>query len=111
MNTTRPRILAIEADPDRRRQLERILRERVNADVAVAESAPAAVRAIDFHSPDLVVAWMLLPPRDDAQVMSHLNAIDDAVRPLGARVTELPLTPTRLLELIGEIEDDSLQVT
>jgi CheY-like chemotaxis protein len=81
MKTSRPRILAIEADPDRRRQLERFLRERVNADVAVAESAPAAVRAIDFQSPDLVVASMLLPPRDDAQVMEHLNTIDVESRP------------------------------
>lgn len=38
------------------------------------------------------------------------NAIEDALRPLGVRVTELPLTPTRLLELMGALPDDSLTV-
>jgi CheY-like chemotaxis protein len=106
MNMSRPRILAIEADPDRRRQLERFLRERVNADVAVAESAPAAVRAIDFHSPDLVLASMLLPPGDDEQVMSHLKTIDDASRPPVLVVPPLhqPARPSpvrRLLHRLG----------
>lgn len=31
------------------------------------------------------------------------NAIEDALRPFGARVTELPLTPDRVLGLMGEI--------
>lgn len=38
------------------------------------------------------------------------NAIEDALRPLGVRVTELPLTPTRLLELMGVLPEDSLTV-
>jgi CheY-like chemotaxis protein len=106
MKTSRPRILAIEADPDQRRQLERFLRERVDADVAVAESAPAALRAIDFHAPDLVVTSMLLPPQDDVQVMSHLNAIDAASRPPVLVVPPLyqparPSTVRRLLHRVG----------
>lgn len=105
MNTVRPRILAIEADPDRRRQLEVFLRERVNADVSIAESAPAALRAINFHSPDLVVASMLLPPRDDAQVMSRLNAIDDASRPpvLIVPPLHLPARPSPLRRLLHRL--------
>ena len=39
------------------------------------------------------------------------NAIEDALARSAARVTELPLTPTRMLELIGEIPDDSLPLT
>ena len=81
MTTTRPRILAIETDPDRRLQLEQFLHEAANADVTVAESAEAALRAIRFQLPDVIVASMLLPPREDAQVMSHLDTIDDASRP------------------------------
>ena len=34
------------------------------------------------------------------------NAVADALAPLGARVTELPLTPTRVLELAGTCEPD-----
>src|SRR5262249_5802519 len=81
MNMSRPRILAIEADPDRRLRLERFRGEGVDADVAFAESAQVEARAIHFQLPDLVVASMLLPPSEDARVMSHLNAIDDASRP------------------------------
>jgi CheY-like chemotaxis protein len=106
MNTSRPRILAIEADPDRRLELERFLRERVNAEVAVADSASTALRAIHFQPPDLVVASMLLPPREDAQVMSHLNAIDDASRPAVLVVPPLhapepPSAARRLLHRLG----------
>jgi CheY-like chemotaxis protein len=106
MNTSRPRILAIEADPDRRLQLEQFLRARVDADVAVADSASAAVRAMRFRQPDLVLASMLLPPSDDAEVMSHLNAIDDASRPAVLVVpplqqAERPSTAQRLLHRLG----------
>jgi CheY-like chemotaxis protein len=81
MTTTRPRILGIETDPDRRLQLEQFLHEAANADVTVAESAEAALRAMRFQLPDVIVASMLLPPREDAQIMSHLDTIDDASRP------------------------------
>src|SRR5262245_239323 len=106
MKTSRPHILAIEADPDRRRQLARFLRERVNADIVVADSASAALRAIHFRPPDLVVASMLLPPSDDAQVMSHLNTIDDASRPPVIVVPPLhepepPSATERLLHRLG----------
>jgi len=38
------------------------------------------------------------------------NAIEDALRPRGVRVEELPLTPTRLLGQLGELDDDTLAV-
>jgi carbon-monoxide dehydrogenase large subunit len=31
------------------------------------------------------------------------NAVEDALSPFGARITKLPLSPTRVLELIGAI--------
>ena len=37
-------------------------------------------------------------------------ALANAPNPLDATVAELPLTADRVLALIGEIEDDSLQV-
>jgi hypothetical protein len=103
---TRPRILAIEADPDRRRQLAQLLRERVNADIDLAESASAAARAIAFRPPHLVVATMLLPPSDDAQMMAHLDTIDEASRPPVIVVPPLhepdpPSVARRLLHRIG----------
>jgi carbon-monoxide dehydrogenase large subunit len=32
-----------------------------------------------------------------------MNAINDALRPLGARVTEQPFTPERILRALGAI--------
>jgi carbon-monoxide dehydrogenase large subunit len=32
-----------------------------------------------------------------------MNAINDALRPLGARVTEQPFTPARILRALGRI--------
>jgi carbon-monoxide dehydrogenase large subunit len=34
-----------------------------------------------------------------------MNAINDALRPLGAQVTEMPFTPERILRALGKIED------
>ncbi|WP_029032021.1 xanthine dehydrogenase family protein molybdopterin-binding subunit [Salinarimonas rosea] len=34
-----------------------------------------------------------------------MNAINDALRPLGAQVTEMPFTPERILRALGAIED------
>ena len=34
-----------------------------------------------------------------------LNAVNDALKPLGARVTELPITPERLLRALGKVRD------
>ncbi len=34
-----------------------------------------------------------------------MNAINDALRPLGAQVTEMPFTPERILRALGRIED------
>ena len=34
-----------------------------------------------------------------------MNAINDALRPLGAQVTEMPFTPERILRALGTIQD------
>jgi aerobic carbon-monoxide dehydrogenase large subunit len=33
-----------------------------------------------------------------------MNAINDALRPLGARVTQMPFTPERILTALGTIQ-------
>jgi carbon-monoxide dehydrogenase large subunit len=32
-----------------------------------------------------------------------LNAVNDAIRPLGAKITELPMTPARILKALGRL--------
>ena len=34
-----------------------------------------------------------------------MNAINDALRPMGAQVTEMPFTPERILRALGKIDD------
>jgi aerobic carbon-monoxide dehydrogenase large subunit len=34
-----------------------------------------------------------------------MNAINDALRPMGAQVTAMPFTPERILRAMGQIED------
>ena len=34
-----------------------------------------------------------------------MNAINDALRPIGAQVTAMPFTPERILRAMGQIED------
>ncbi|HEV8036156.1 hypothetical protein, partial [Yoonia sp.] len=39
------------------------------------------------------------------EYMTVMNAINDALRPLGGQVTEMPFTPERILRALGTIED------
>jgi carbon-monoxide dehydrogenase large subunit len=34
-----------------------------------------------------------------------MNAINDALRPLGGQVTEMPFTPERILRALGKLQD------
>jgi carbon-monoxide dehydrogenase large subunit len=34
-----------------------------------------------------------------------MNAINNALRPLGAQVTEMPFTPERILRALGKLQD------
>ena len=36
-----------------------------------------------------------------------LNAVNDAIRPLGAKITELPMTPVRLLKALGRLSSNA----
>jgi aerobic carbon-monoxide dehydrogenase large subunit len=78
-------------------------------------------KAIDM--PEIEIEHMDIPTDDDfsargvgesGMIMAPAaltSAIEDALRPLGARVTEVPLTPTRLLELMGELPAEPVSLT
>jgi len=59
----------------------------------------------DFSARGVGESGMLMAPAVLA------NAIEDALRPFGARVTELPLTPDRVLQLMGELPSESSGLT
>src|SRR5262249_8988876 len=72
------RILALEPDPERGRALQRMVQDRVGADVVLASSTPAAIAAIKEQVPDLVLASALLTPSDDAQLTAYLKEQPEA---------------------------------
>ncbi len=66
-------ILAIEADPQRRRLLSRLIQEHVKADVTIVESVRAAITAIARQPPDLILAPPLLSPQDSTELTTHVR--------------------------------------
>ncbi len=76
--TTMPRILAIEADPRRRRVLTALVREHVKAELVVVASVGAAIASIAKQTPDLIVAPTLLAPGEEADLLSHMKQLHDA---------------------------------
>src|ERR1700719_2629555 len=75
---TPTRILALEPDFERGGRLKQLIRERVDADVVVVQSACAAIAAMSSQLPDVILTSVLLPPRDDAQLRSHLERLGGA---------------------------------
>jgi CheY-like chemotaxis protein len=73
-----PRILAIEADPKRRRALTALVRDHVKAKLAVVDSVRAAIASISERAPDLIIAPTLLPPPDEAELLTHMKGLDTA---------------------------------
>jgi len=73
-----PRILAIEADPRRRRALTVLVREHVKAHLIVVESVRAAITSIGQHPPDLILAPTLLTPPDEAELLSYVKQLETA---------------------------------
>ena len=67
------KILAIESDPERIVILRRLVREKLNADVIVADSIDSAIDTLDARRPDVIVTSSLLSPGDDQQLADHLR--------------------------------------
>jgi hypothetical protein len=68
-----PLVLAIEPDLRQAAIVKRVVRERVDADVTVVDSRDAAVEAIRARMPDVLLLSALLSPRDEDELISHLQ--------------------------------------
>jgi CheY-like chemotaxis protein len=73
-----PRILAIEADPKRKRLLATLIREHVRVELLMADSVKTAIKILDEKVPDLIIAPTLLSPADSAELMTHLKGLHSA---------------------------------
>jgi CheY-like chemotaxis protein len=68
-------ILALEPDSERGELLKQFVRERVDAEIVVARSGPAAIAAMTSQRPNLILASALALPEDEAQLVSHLKQL------------------------------------
>ena len=66
-------ILGIEADHGRRALLQALISDRVDAHVAIVDSAQAAIAYLLVCDVDVIVVPALLPPRDCEQLSSHVR--------------------------------------
>jgi hypothetical protein len=71
-----PGILAIEADPTRRRLLRALVREHVNTEITIADSVSAAMMEIDRRLPDVILVPALLFPSEAEELMARVYAQD-----------------------------------
>jgi hypothetical protein len=69
-----PGILAIEADPTRKRLLRDLVHEHVNRKITIADSVSAAMVEIDRRLPDVILCPALLNPAETEQLMAHVHA-------------------------------------
>jgi hypothetical protein len=95
-----PLILAVEPDRRQSAQLAAIVRERVRAELVVADTTEGALDAIGNRVPDLVLVPALLSPQDDEALAAALRVIAAAahVRTLTIPVLDTAApqpTPTR----------------
>lgn len=74
----RGRILAIEPDRERARQLQDLLRDHVCADFAIVKSSDEAVRSLSEQVPDLVLTSTFLPPPEEAALTACLKRLPAA---------------------------------
>lgn len=70
-----PRLLAIEAEPARRRALAALVREHVDAEFAIVGSVAEAIESLGERTPDLIVAPALLAPGDEADLLEHMKGL------------------------------------
>jgi len=70
-----PIILAIEPDRRQRDALAAVVRQRVGAELILADTTERALEAIGNRVPDLVLVPALLAPQDDAALAAALRVI------------------------------------
>jgi CheY-like chemotaxis protein len=71
-------ILAVEPDPRQATRLSAVLRGRRDTRVVIAESATAAIEAIDGHIPDVLLTSQLLAPQDEQRLADWLRELGPA---------------------------------
>jgi CheY-like chemotaxis protein len=67
------RILAIGPDPGQKTILQRLVGERLNAEVVVTASADDAIDVLAERQPDLILTTSLLSPAEGDQLAAHLR--------------------------------------
>jgi CheY-like chemotaxis protein len=103
------RILAIEADPRRRRALTRLVREHVKAYLVVVETVQAAIASIAERAPDLILSPTLLSPPDEAELLSYVKQLETApyiqmmTVPALDMLADKPVAPTTRRWLLGPV--------
>lgn len=76
MGTYTFRVLAVEPDLERAAGLRQLVQQYVAGDVTVVRSADAALARMTRRMPDVVLMSALLPPQEEAQLLSHLRIAD-----------------------------------
>jgi CheY-like chemotaxis protein len=71
-------ILAVEPDRRQAKQLSAAVRQHVRAELVVADSGAAALKALGERIPDLILTPALLPPKDEAVLTGWLREMGDA---------------------------------
>ena len=85
-------ILAIESDRRQREALTAVVRERVGAELILADTTERALEAIGNRVPDLVLVPALLSPTDDAALAAALRVIAAAAH---VRTLTIPVLATQ----------------
>src|SRR5260370_28600437 len=90
-----PLILAIEPDPRQAAQIAAIARNRVGAELMLAETTEGALDVIGDRVPDLVLVPALLSPQDDAALAAALRVIAAAAHGRTLTIPGLSAAPKR----------------
>jgi hypothetical protein len=104
-----PRILAIEADPKRKRLLANLIREHVKVELLLADSVKAAIKILNEKVPELIIAPTLLSPADSAELMTHIKDLQHApyvqtlTVPALDMLSEPPRQERRRFGLLGHV--------
>jgi CheY-like chemotaxis protein len=73
-----PLILAIESDRRQANQVTSIVRERLRAELVIADSAEKALAALGSRVPDLILTSTLLSAKDETALAERLRALEAA---------------------------------
>jgi hypothetical protein len=82
-------ILAIESDKRQAAQITAIARQRLKAELILADSAERGLAALGDRVPDLILTPVLLSPRDEDAIADHLRALD--IRAAHVQTLTVPL--------------------